>query len=72
MRPEGSPAEDAPGGPSETELKLRKALMKVREALRPFAKLADEVNGKDTDYVPCSMLCGDFNHARTTLRETRT
>ena len=57
----------------EIVVSLQKArIAELEEALLPFAALADEINGKDTDYVPCSMLCGDFNHARTVLRETRT
>ena len=42
-------------------------IAELEEALRPFAELADNLDGKDTDYVPCSMLCGDFNHARKVL-----
>ena len=52
------------------DIKLRAAearIAELEEALRPFVALANEVNGKDTDYVPCSMLCGDFNRARKGL-----
>ena len=52
------------------DIKLRAAEARIaalEEALRTFAALADEINGKDTDYVPCSMLCADFNRARKVL-----
>jgi len=42
-------------------------IAELEEALRPFAKLADEIDGNDSDYVPCSMLCADFNRARKVL-----
>lgn len=51
----------------EEELEAAERIVELEEALQPFAKLADEVNGKDTDYIPCSMLCGDFNRARKAL-----
>ena len=43
-------------------------IAELEAALRPFAKLANEIDGKDTDYVPCSMLCDDFNRARELVK----
>ena len=61
-----NPVHDLPSNPKEYPATR---IAELEEALRPFARLADEVNGQDTDYVPCSMLCGDFNSARKVLEE---